>query len=323
MSQTRLNTALDGGALALPEGPVAVIRPSAGYDLDGLPRAGLTVVHSFKPDIDHWQRAGLATAQDIPAVTAAIVVVPRSKTLARGLIAAACDKAQIVVVDGQKTDGIDSLFRDCKARLGDIESVAKAHGRLFWFAASGDFADWRIGAPQPGPEGFVTTPGVYAESAVDSGSALLAAALPRKLPRRMADFGAGWGYLSAAVLANPDVTSLDLIEAEGLALDCARLNITDPRARFVWEDVTSYRADTPYDGIVMNPPFHAGRAADPDIGRAFIAAAARNLTAGGQLWMVANRHLPYEAALTAHFRNVAEFGGDRAFKLIHATRPKR
>ena len=137
MSQTRLNTALDGGALALPEGPVAVIRPSAGYDLDGLPRAGLTVVHSFKPDIDHWQRAGLATAQDIPAVTAAIVVVPRSKTLARGLIAAACDKAQIVVVDGQKTDGIDSLFRDCKARLGDIESVAKAHGRLFWFAASG------------------------------------------------------------------------------------------------------------------------------------------------------------------------------------------
>ena len=73
----------------------------------------------------------------------------------------------------------------------------------------------------------------------------------------------------------------------------------------------------------MNPPFHTGRAADPALGIAFIAAAARALTGSGQLWMVANRHLPYEAALRDRFKTVEELGGDAAFKLFHATRPKR
>jgi len=73
----------------------------------------------------------------------------------------------------------------------------------------------------------------------------------------------------------------------------------------------------------MNPPFHAGRAADPALGRAFIAAAARMLAPSGQLWMVANRHLPYEATLRETFRNVADAGGDGAFKVFHATRPLR
>ena len=45
------------------------------------------------------------------------------------------------------------------------------------------------------------------------------------------------------------------------------------------------------------------------------------LAAHGKLWMVANRHLPYEAALREHFRNVEELPGDGGFKLFHATRP--
>ncbi len=53
--------------------------------------------------------------------------------------------------------------------------------------------------------------------------------LPAQLPARMADLGAGWGYLSRAVLDRPGVTSLDVIEAEALALDCAKANLPDPR----------------------------------------------------------------------------------------------
>ena len=51
--------------------------------------------------------------------------------------------------------------------------------------------------------------------------------------------------------------------------------------------------------MIMNPPFHQGRAAEPDLGAAFIAAAARILKPHGRLMMVANRQLPYEAALDA------------------------
>jgi 16S rRNA (guanine1207-N2)-methyltransferase len=71
----------------------------------------------------------------------------------------------------------------------------------------------------------------------------------------------------------------------------------------------------------MNPPFHAGRAADPGLGRAMIEAAARALSPQGQLWLVANRHLPYEAALAELFRQVEEIGGDGGFKLLRAGLP--
>lgn len=323
MSLTRLQTALDDGALVLPAGPVAVLRPAAGQDLAGIPRGDLRVVTTFAPDATWWAGSAVPVTPAAPPAAAAMVVVPRAKALARAMVAQACAAAPLVLVDGQRTDGTDALWREIRARIGDVPSVTKGHGRLFWFAASDAFADWAMPAPQQGPEGFFTLPGVFSEGVVDAGSALLAQALPAKLPGRMADLGAGWGYLSRAVLAREGVRSVDLIEAEALALDCARLNVTDPRAQFLWQDATAFRPERPYDGIVMNPPFHQGRAADPGIGRAFIAAAQRMLGRDGQLWLVANRHLPYEQALNAAFRTVTEIAGDRAFKVLHASRPNR
>jgi 16S rRNA (guanine1207-N2)-methyltransferase len=73
----------------------------------------------------------------------------------------------------------------------------------------------------------------------------------------------------------------------------------------------------------MNPPFHVGRASDPSLGRTFIASAAKMLAGHGKLWMVANRHLPYEQALKDAFRNVDVIAQNNAFKVFHATRPLR
>ncbi len=320
MSQSRLSTALDQEGLVLPEGPVAVMRAPEGYDLGSLDAARLVMVHGFRPDYEAAERAGLVVGTELPdSLAAVVVVVPRAKALARDMVAAAASKARLVIVDGQKTDGIDSLFKECRKRLGDLPSVTKAHGRLFWFEG-GDFDDWKAGEPQKGPHGYFTTAGVFSDGEIDKASALLAASLPAKLPARMADFGAGWGFLSKAVLERDEIERLDLIEAELRSLDCARLNILDPRASFHWADATRWTPAAPYGSIVMNPPFHTSRAADPGLGRAFIAAAARSLTPSGHLWMVANRHLPYEAALRDLFREVAEIGGDGAFKVFHASR---
>ena len=323
MAQSRLTTALDDGQLLLPAGNIALLRPGADYDVSALPRDALHIVHGFFPDHAAWQNAGYPVSRDMAPAAVAIVIVPRAKALARALLAEACRHADLIVVDGQKTDGVDSLFKDCRKRLGDLPSITKSHGRLFWFPATDAFADWAAPPPGKGPHGYFTTAGVYSDGAVDAGSALLADALPAKLPARMADLGAGWGYLAAPVLTCDGVTSLDLIEAEALSLDCARLNVTDPRVRFHWADAIRFAPDAPFDGIVMNPPFHAGRAAEPGLGRAFIQAAARLLTPNGKLWMVANRHLPYEATLSESFRNVDMIGGNGAFKIFHANRPVR
>jgi 16S rRNA (guanine1207-N2)-methyltransferase len=323
MAQSRLTTAVREGALPLTEGGIVVLRPASGMDLSALPRDDVRIVTTWKPDHDAWRAAGFAV--DVTATRAgmALVAVPRSKALAHALIAEAARVAPLVAVDGARTDGVDSLWREVRARGIEVADITKAHGRLFWFAPGDLLADWAAPPPAQGTDGFWRQAGVFSEDGVDPGSALLAAALPAKLPARMADLGAGWGYLAAAVLARTGVQSCDLIEGEALALDCARRNVTDSRASFHWADGLTFRPERAFDGVVMNPPFHAGRTADPELGRAFVAAAGRMLAPHGQLWMVANRHLGYESILAEKFRHVTDLGGTPAFRITHAARPKR
>ena len=320
---SRLSTALTEGALSLPDGPVCLMRPPLDYDVNDLPQDRVTIQHTFKPDAAGWSNAGYPVTAAFSEAETAIVVVPRSKALAKSMIAEAAGCAKLIVVDGNKTDGIDSLFKACRKILGDLPSITKNHGRIFWFEATDAFADWAAPAPAKGDHGYVTTAGVFSDGAVDAGSELLVANLPPKLPAHMADLGAGWGYLAGPVLQRDGVQTLDLIEAEALSLDCARQNVSDDRVNFLWEDATTYRPEKAYAGIVMNPPFHVGRNADPSLGRAFIASAAKMLAGHGKLWMVANRHLPYEQALSDAFRNVEKIAQNNAFKVFHATRPLR
>lgn len=324
MSVSRLTPAIDSDMVSLPpEGRIAVFRPRAGHDLSALPKDRVDIIQGFRPDHDAWATRGYSVSPVAGGRYAmSVVMIPRAKAEARALLAeAAARTSGLVVVDGQKTDGIDSLLRECRKRVDPGEAFSKAHGKLFVFDAASVFGDWAVG-PEPGPEGFVTAPGVFSADRVDHGSRLLGACLPEKLGPLVADLGAGWGYLSAQILKRPLVTKLHLVEAEYAALECARLNITDARARFHWADATDFRLETPVDTIVTNPPFHTTRAATPDLGRAFISAAAAQLAPRGTLWLVANRHLPYETALAAHFTEVEEAGGDSGFKVLTARRPR-
>jgi 16S rRNA (guanine1207-N2)-methyltransferase len=327
MRSARLTLALDTGTIILPgTGSLLVFRPRAGDDLSALPKDRVRVIQGFRPDHDAFAAAGYGVAVSAPAGGgAAVLCLPRSKAEARALVAEACARVvpgQPVIVDGQKTDGIDAMLRDIRARVDTSIPVAKAHGRVFAFPAGPAFSDW-AGAETVTEDGFITLPGVFSADGPDHGSLLLAAALPAKLPGRIVDLGAGWGFLARAILARDGVRQLDLVEAEAAALDCARRNVTDPRARFHWADAMGFRPDGAIDAVVCNPPFHVTRAAEPGLGAAFIKAAAAMLHPGGTLWLVANRHLPYGAVLTETFREVEETGGDGAFRLVRASRPVR
>lgn len=325
MRESRLSNALETGVVPLPEdGRIAAFGPRADTDLSALPKERVHVIQGFKPDYDAWAARGYDCAV-LPEgnYAAALVLVPRAKAEAHALLAEAMTRTGggPVIVDGQKTDGIDSLLKACRKRAEVSATVAKAHGKLFVMTApAGAFDDWRAAAA-PSPDGFCTAPGVFSADHIDRGSALLAGALPARLKGRVADLGAGWGYLSAQALKRDGVTEIHLIEADHAALDCARANITDPRARFHWADATAFTPDEPFDVILTNPPFHTSRAADPALGQAFLAAAARMIAPSGQLWVVANRHLPYERALAGLFREAEEVTGDAGFKILRATRP--
>ena len=226
-----------------------------------------------------------------------------------------------VIVDGAKTDGIEGLIRELRGRHGISETISKAHGKLAVLEPGADLSDWADPGPREVEEGFVTRVGVFSADGPDPGSRLLAEVLPSRLGAGVADLGAGWGYLSRAALAREGVERIDLVEADLAALDCARINTPDPRAAFHWADATRFGAGDAYDAVVTNPPFHTSRAADPALGQAFVAAAARLLAPKGQLWLVANRQLPYERALSGLFGEVTEVGGDRSYKIFRAARP--
>lgn len=329
MSHPRLSLALDLPQ-ALPEtGRIALFRPTAATDLSDLPAARLVAVQGFRPDHDAIAQRGITVSPEAEGgYAAAVVFLPRAKAEARALLAQACDTVApggVIWVDGAKTDGVDSMLRELRARVPVTDPIAKAHGKIFSFrAAAGALADWRA-APVEAAPGFLTMPGVFSADGIDRGSALLAAALPAVLPARVADLGAGWGWLSAQILARKGVEHLDLVEAEHAALDCAQRNVTDPRAHFLWADATQYKPEARYGAVIMNPPFHTGRAADPALGAAFIRAAGGMLSLSGTLWMVANRHLPYDEVLRAAFHEVTEVtppsGRDGGFRIVRADKP--
>ena len=324
MSSSRLSLAVESGQLVLPsEGRIAVFAPTAATDLSALPRERVQVITGLKPDYDAFANAGyeVSVTADGP-FAAAVVCLTRAKAEARARVAQASDLADTVIVDGQKTDGADSMLKDCKRRAGLLGAFSKAHGKLFWFEG-GDFSDWAAQGDIAVEGGFVTRPGVFSADGIDPGSATLVAALPEKLGRNVADLGAGWGYLSKHILSRDAVETLYLVEANHTALSCAEQNIDDSRAEFHWADATTWEPRAKMNAVVMNPPFHSGRAADPALGRAFIAAAARMLMPSGQLWMVANRHLPYETTLEGLFGKVEEVTGDNRFKILRAERPSR
>jgi 16S rRNA (guanine1207-N2)-methyltransferase len=342
----------DDGTLARASGAL-FMRARAGAALVPHEWPALACETAFRPDADALARAGFVVAPpdgepaegtDSDARGPAghgrsplvLLLPPRQRDEARALFAEAFARATpgaLVVASVANDAGARSAEADFARVAGPVNTRSKHKCRVFWARAGqhgGDpelAAEWgRLDAPRQVAGGrFLSRPGVFAWDRIDAASALLARHLPADLGGRAADLGAGYGFLASELLQrNPGIATLDAFEADARALAMARHNLAGfaPRVAlgFHWHDVV---AGLPggYDVVVTNPPFHAPDGRErPDVGRAFIAAAAQALRPGGRLWLVANRHLPYEQALGAGFgeaRLVAQEGG---FKVVEAVK---
>jgi 16S rRNA (guanine1207-N2)-methyltransferase len=333
----RLALALSSGTLTLPEeGGVVVLRARPSAFLEAVGNGRLACEQGFRPLHDALAAMGLPVGPRLPdPVRAAMVVVEitrsRAETLgnvARGL--SMLPPGGVLAVNGAKTDGIDAVIRRLSREIPPADPFVKGHGRVVWAERPAELpqavAAWaREAAPRENRDGCVTAPGMFSPEGADAGSRMLAQALDGRLRGRVADLGAGWGWLARAALErSPEISAIDLYEAEAAALEAARANVADRRASFHWRDVTELsRGDGGYDAVIANPPFHQGRAAEPDLGAAFIAAAGRILKPSGTLFVVANRQLPYEAPLEAAFGRWERVAEDPAFKVLVASRPRR
>lgn len=222
-----------------------------------------------------------------------------------------------------KDKGGSRLKKELLAFGVEVGETAKAHHRRCIVfkpeVMTGIEAAIADGAPRivPGLEAW-SQPGVFAWDRIDAGSALLAEHLPT-LKGAGADLGCGYGALATVALRSAGVTSLKLIDLDRRAVEAAKKNIEDPRVAIEWADVRTMAADGELNFVISNPPFHDGGAEDRRLGQAFIRKAAELLKKGGVAWIVANRHLPYEAELNAAFnrvRMVADAGGYKLFEAV-------
>ena len=167
---------------------------------------------------------------------------------------------------------------------------------------------------------LLSCPGLHGWDKVDTGSALLARHLPADLSGSVADFGCGWGYLSLqAATVSKKITRLTLVDIDARAINLAQRNLQSQNPALpvdtLWTDLT--HPDTrsgPFDAILLNPPFHDGTHAVPALGQAIITTAARSLKKTGRLYLVANRHLPYEKILHTLFNRIDVLGDENGFK---------
>lgn len=291
----------------------------------------LTCLQPFKPDYLALQRAGFNAVprlQGNEQFDGALILLGKHRGRNEAWLAQALNQVKTggrIVVCGNKKLGVDS-FRKTVGTLATVEDrLSKNHAVSFWFVRSGAINMEQIQQLMPSAtqveNRFNTAPGMFSHTAIDNGSAMLVKHFAGRISGHVADFGAGWGYLASEVLKYPEkLKSLDLYEADFEALEAAKTNIDggETPVNFHWHDVNSEAITEIYDTVVMNPPFHAGRSADPTMGQGFIAAAAKRMKPGGKLLLVANRQMPYEAVLKSLFKQVTPIEDNAGYKVIEA-----
>ena len=203
--------------------------------------------------------------------------------------------------------------------------LPKRHHRICTVLRPPEPAGLALAIDEGGPRhidnlALCTQPGIFSWDRLDPGTALLMSRLPPQKGRGV-DLGCGLGLLGRAVLGSSAVTEITLIDLDRRAIEMAKRNVADPRAKIVWADLRAATGlPTGLDFAVSNPPFHDGGAEDQALGKTFIQRAAESLRPGGTLWLVANAHLPYEATLRERFRAVETVAQEGGYKVFEAKR---
>lgn len=182
----------------------------------------------------------------------------------------------------------------------------------------------RYGIPGT-PLQLVNHANVFSQQKLDIGTRFLLEHFPDlSAAQSILDLGCGNGALGIFAGWRHPAAALHFVDDSALALQSARdsfaLNGLGNSAQFYQDDGLEH-FDGSVDAILCNPPFHEGNRVHTDIAARMFRGAARALSRGGSLTIVANRHLDYRPLLQPHFRQIRLLQGNSKFVILAASGP--
>jgi 23S rRNA (guanine1835-N2)-methyltransferase len=167
---------------------------------------------------------------------------------------------------------------------------------------------------------------VFSRDHLDDGSRILIENIPvSERYRHIVDLGCGNGLLGlVAASLNPQASILFTDESY-MAAASARANFItafgpDRSAEFEVTNCLQGIDDQSADLVLNNPPFHQQNTVGDAIAWRMFVEAKRVLKAGGELWVVGNRHLAYHAKLKKLYGNCEQIASNRKFVVLKAVK---
>ncbi|OIO70348.1 MAG: hypothetical protein CO186_05385 [Zetaproteobacteria bacterium CG_4_9_14_3_um_filter_49_83] len=278
-------------------------------------------------------------AQSVEVVNDLVVVLPTKNRLRTcGLIASAMLSLRsggsmiMVCANTMGAKGYQNLMAELG---GDVQVQCKSKCRMFKLHRSADFNTalamrWQQAAAMQRVDthGLMSQAGVFSWDRVDIGSQMLVDAVlhagVRDIHGKGMDLCCGYGFLAVSLLArmHESMQQLHLVDSDGLALDCARRNseVWQEKVKHHWLDATQEALPGFLDWIICNPPFHREFQQDMALGQAIVQRACAALRKGGVIYLVANRHLPYEKLMREHLSQLDAVDVRQGFKVLRGVR---
>jgi len=167
---------------------------------------------------------------------------------------------------------------------------------------------------------------VFSRGSLDIGARFFMEHLPQDLDGHIVDLGCGNGVIGLTALAQNPLAQVGFFDESYMAVASCELNVAHNRPEDIERshfEVNNGLAGVEREtiqAVLCNPPFHQQHAISDNTAWLMFCDAKRCLQVGGELRVVANRHLDYFQKLRRLFGNCTTLASNQKFMVLRAVK---